>query len=119
MKKVFSTLIVVTTLYSCNVDANLSAENLLLKQRITELESQVQSCLAESNALKLQAKAKPLKKVSKKKTAKVNSLYSGSESSTEHSTKKSYSSQCQAITKKGYQCSRNSRSGGYCWQHGG
>lgn len=26
---------------------------------------------------------------------------------------------CQAITKKGTQCSRKARSGGYCWQHGG
>ncbi len=31
----------------------------------------------------------------------------------------SYSSQCAAITKKGYRCSRTARSGGYCWQHGG
>lgn len=30
-----------------------------------------------------------------------------------------YSSQCLAITKKGYRCSRKARSGGYCWQHGG
>ena len=28
----------------------------------------------------------------------------------------SYSSQCQAITKKGSRCSRASRSAGYCWQ---
>lgn len=26
---------------------------------------------------------------------------------------------CKAITKKGKQCSRKSRSDGYCWQHGG
>ena len=26
---------------------------------------------------------------------------------------------CKAITKKGKQCSRKPRSGGYCWQHGG
>lgn len=31
----------------------------------------------------------------------------------------SYSGRCQAITKKGSQCSRSERSGGYCWQHGG
>lgn len=29
------------------------------------------------------------------------------------------SSQCKATTKKGTRCSRNARSGGYCWQHGG
>ncbi|WP_462278664.1 DUF5763 domain-containing protein [Ferruginibacter sp.] len=29
------------------------------------------------------------------------------------------SKQCQATTKKGTRCSRSSRSGGYCWQHGG
>lgn len=29
------------------------------------------------------------------------------------------SGRCQATTQKGTQCSRNSRSGGYCWQHGG
>jgi hypothetical protein len=33
--------------------------------------------------------------------------------------KPSYSSQCRATTKKGTKCSRSSRSGGYCWQHGG
>jgi hypothetical protein len=33
--------------------------------------------------------------------------------------KQNYSSQCQAITKKGTRCSRSSRSNGYCWQHGG
>lgn len=27
--------------------------------------------------------------------------------------------QCSAITKKGARCSRNARSGGKCWQHGG
>jgi hypothetical protein len=41
-------------------------------------------------------------------------------------TRSSYSSgnqqspgQCQAITQRGTRCSRNARSGGYCWQHGG
>lgn len=32
---------------------------------------------------------------------------------------RSYSGRCLATTKKGRQCLRNSRSGGYCWQHGG
>jgi len=35
------------------------------------------------------------------------------------STTISYPLQCQALTKKGTQCKRNARSGGYCWQHGG
>ena len=26
---------------------------------------------------------------------------------------------CNAVTKKGAQCSRNAKSNGYCWQHGG
>src|SRR5258705_10047388 len=29
------------------------------------------------------------------------------------------SGRCQAITKKGTQCSRSARSNGYCWQHSG
>jgi hypothetical protein len=29
------------------------------------------------------------------------------------------SGQCKATTKKGSRCSRTSRTGGYCWQHGG
>lgn len=29
------------------------------------------------------------------------------------------SSKCKAITKAGSRCSRNSRSNGFCWQHGG
>lgn len=35
------------------------------------------------------------------------------------STKSYYSARCQAPTKKGTQCKRSARSGGYCWQHGG
>lgn len=35
------------------------------------------------------------------------------------SRKKPSAGTCQALTKKGTQCSRKSRSGGYCWQHGG
>ena len=30
-----------------------------------------------------------------------------------------YTGQCQAVTKKGMQCSRKAKSNGYCWQHGG
>ena len=46
----------------------------------------------------------------KKDTAKTKPIYT---------PKQSYSSQCRAITKKGTRCSRNARSNGYCWQHGG
>lgn len=40
-------------------------------------------------------------------------------SSPKKSSTTSAYSQCQAITKKGTQCSRKARSGGYCYQHGG
>lgn len=46
--------------------------------------------------------------------------YKYQENSTRSSGTSSYSSgRCQATTKKGTQCKRSSRSGGYCWQHGG
>jgi hypothetical protein len=45
-------------------------------------------------------------------TLKPEGKYNGSTSSY-------YSARCQAITKKGTQCKRSARSGGYCWQHGG
>ncbi|MGN6417519.1 MAG: DUF5763 domain-containing protein [Pseudobacter sp.] len=40
-------------------------------------------------------------------------------SSNKKKTSESGSIQCRAITKKGTRCSRNQKSGGYCWQHGG
>ena len=46
--------------------------------------------------------------------------YSKPLSSSEKKTSTEYSSgQCQAVTKKGTQCSRKAKSNGYCWQHGG
>ena len=39
--------------------------------------------------------------------------------STKKKTAEASSGQCRAITKKGTRCSRNQKSGGYCWQHGG
>ncbi len=52
-------------------------------------------------------------------TASQNSSTYSRSTSVKSSKPASYSGQCSATTKKGYRCSRKSRSGGYCWQHGG
>lgn len=49
----------------------------------------------------------------------LQSFSSNNKTSVKSSPATSYSGQCGATTKKGYRCSRKSRSGGYCWQHGG
>ena len=110
---------------------NLGEENKSLKFRIdslqkTNAEMQVKLGVYE---LKASKKSKSKVAVSKQKSRSIpqdqlnahsqkGSIYS---SSFQKSPSKSgsYSSQCSAITKKGYRCSRKSRSGGYCWQHGG
>src|SRR5690348_1674307 len=68
----------------------------------------------------------------KQSLARIEMLLSGRapENSTKVTPQDSYGSgdktnkpvangRCNAITKKGTQCSRNAKSGGYCWQHGG
>jgi hypothetical protein len=44
---------------------------------------------------------------------------SGSYGSSNKKSSAATTGQCRAKTKKGTRCSRNQRSGGYCWQHGG
>jgi hypothetical protein len=110
------------TVDSTQVDA-LKQENAYLRSRVGALED---SLYVSSLNLPKITNSKKSKKQTK---PSVNSFVSSPNSLTGSTSrrKRSYvstpsythSGQCQALTKKGYQCSRTSRSGGYCWQHGG
>ena len=52
-------------------------------------------------------------------TSSINTFTSGTSGSSHSSGSSTYSGRCQATTKKGSQCSRKAKGGGYCWQHGG
>lgn len=130
MYRLIMLILVFTTLFgssSCNVpDTNVSSlENEIrsLKSTITNLDNRIAI---------LEAKISPATRInskSKKKQPGPNQSASSAfaspavvepKPSTSHSgTTETYSGRCRATTKKGYQCSRNARSNGYCWQHGG
>lgn len=110
---------------------NLDEENKSLKFRIDSLQKTNAEMQIKLRVYELKASKKLKSKVgvNKQKSRSISqdqlsahsqkgTIYSGiSQKSSSKSA--SYSSQCSAITKKGYRCSRKSRSGGYCWQHGG
>jgi len=131
VKKIFAVVSFVVAV-SCNPNTAETQNNDLLKQRVSTLESRVDSLL---NSL---ATDKPEKTTnSKKKKVKRNvpvadqndlpvseyeSAGTGQKLIIQKQTiteKTSYSGQCGATTKKGGRCKRSVRSGGYCWQHGG
>jgi Family of unknown function (DUF5763) len=115
---------VILTIASCQ-DSSLRSENALLRERVYRLEREVdslKSIVADQNL--------PIKKKSSKKTvdafkktdaSSVSQTYQANSSPSKTSSNNTvlYSVRCQAITKKGTQCKRTARSGGYCWQHGG
>lgn len=86
-----------------------------IKLRVYELKASKKS---KSKVLVNKRKSRPMPQYQSSAHSQKGSIYSSS-SQKSSSKSGSYSSQCSAITKKGYRCSRKSRSGGYCWQHGG
>lgn len=82
-----------------------------LKQKLADLEFRV-SWLEKQLAEKQPADSLPLGSYGSSTGLRSGGQYNGS-------TKSYYSARCQAPTKKGTQCKRSARSGGYCWQHGG
>lgn len=136
MKHLF-TIIVSICLYSCASQTN--PEYSILRDKVELLERRVDSLESVLNTRKSVLNDKRIVTQKKKKRSEKNAgesvfnksssveknysenSYETSYPASRQSIKKnpSYSGRCQAITKKGYQCSRNARSGGYCWQHGG
>jgi hypothetical protein len=59
------------------------------------------------------------KDLKKEKSSAETKSKDNTKPSTKPSTTATAIKQCKATTKKGTRCSRNERSNGYCWQHGG
>lgn len=124
-------------LFSCNNFksdcSDLKADNSVLQTRIDSLENSNKNLTTQlqKNGAKVAKKQSKKNKISynpslseSKQQSNTSSNNSAAQSSSLYSTPRqkkssSYSGQCMAITKKGTRCSRNARSGRYCWQHGG
>lgn len=113
-------------LTSCGTEVK-DHQTLYLENEISRLNGRIDSLVGVLSLQQEAARAPetPKKGAKKKKSSNLSrsTVASGyasySASSGSRKTSSSYSGQCQATTKKGYQCSRKARSGGYCWQHGG
>jgi hypothetical protein len=108
---------------SCNQPSS-NANTYVLQSQINSINNRIDSLVAASKSNKPEEPIKNTKsKKSKTSLVKEHSLYSDNQSpavaKSSTSSNSAYSGQCQAITKKGYRCSRKARSNGYCWQHGG
>lgn len=134
-------LIAVAFLISCNNyqehDYRIQSENQTLKEQLDSLRLENAHLVDEIIRYKSKLKIKPKqqKKIISKRDTSIH-LASNivkdpileEDTKIKNETFKSeyvapkaetYSSQCMATTKKGRRCSRSSRSGDYCWQHGG
>jgi hypothetical protein len=124
-------LIVVTTLVllftSCStkapIDKNCEIKSMQLQQRIDSLETALNDLKAKMVDAQSQQKKSKKKKGDKNQLSPELGIPMGSVDPlpTKNNIRNpaSYSGQCMAITKRGTQCKRAARSGGYCWQHGG
>ncbi len=99
------------------ITIELNRENIELKENVKVLKGQIDSL---KNDLYL-CMQQPARKNSIKKgivpvVVKERRINNNRRS---YSSGSANSRQCNAMTKRGSQCLRSSRSGGYCWQHGG
>jgi hypothetical protein len=94
-----STICLSLLLFSCFNKDRETGEIDQLNQRITLLEERIDSLIKNANSTKL-------KNINSPNAASYNSTFRNS-------------NRCQAITKKGTQCSRKAKNNSYCWQHGG
>ena len=126
MYKIFAGIFLVFLL-SCEGKTD-SLQYVELQNQVTQLNQRIDSLITVLT-VKENEKPKVVKPKTKKNTvsntlttrvpqSSSSSSYSAYSSSPKQSSS-SNSGRCQAITKKGFQCSRSARSGGYCWQHGG
>ncbi len=87
-------------LFSCVDHSRETGEINQLNQRIIRLEQRLDSLINDRNPYSIGSK-----NMKSPNTASYNAPPE--------------SGRCQAMTKKGTQCKRKSKSNGYCWQHGG
>ncbi len=127
--KYFFVFIVPICLCACGSQTHTDC--LVLEEKVAILEARIDSLVSVLDTKKIPTQKKKngtgknsgenifVESGSGEKSYRENN-YGASYSNPQQSIKKAqYSRRCQALTKKGYQCSRNARSGGYCWQHGG
>lgn len=128
MLKYFTLLFFLASISSCTSEYK-GANQVSLHQEIGRLNARIDSLVAVISLQQQDGEVvTQIKKKSKKRTQsspkqyQAASLYSPSSGNNDNyrsSNQSSSSYHCQATTKKGNQCSRKARSGGYCWQHGG
>jgi hypothetical protein len=101
-------------LLACN--SGQEAEIKRMKNEVATLRQQMDSIIYNKPLVLSAVSEKPVK-AKKKAGPAATALYTPPVRKA--SSSGSFSGACQAITKRGSQCSRKPRSGGYCWQHGG
>jgi len=94
--------------FSQSDSEKLKAEIILLKARVSALESKYEAILIKLQEATGNSEIKPVQSYNstiepQKSTPKKEPAASG---------------QCKATTQKGTRCSRAASSNGYCWQHG-
>jgi Family of unknown function (DUF5763) len=87
-------------LFSCFNNDKETGKIDQLNQRITRLEQRIDSLISGKNANSI-------------------GLNNFTSPNTNSYSVPRQSNHCQAITKKGKQCSRKAKNNSYCWQHGG
>lgn len=99
--------------------------NLELEIRKIKMEHSKEVKFFENRILELSTKVENLNfelRLLNDKLEKLKYSSTGNESTSENSSydpRGQSVSRCSANTKKGTRCSRNARSNGFCWQHGG
>lgn len=125
--KILSLIMFVSACFACQQPISDTSKHEIdaLNSRIDALERKLDSLMAKEKEVPVVKKKKP-KTTSPTQTALpvVSTPTSSPTASSNYNSQprrstQTYSVRCQAITKKGTQCKRNARSGGYCWQHGG
>lgn len=110
--------ILVVLVSSCTDDtriASLQTEVDQLSSQISLLQNRLDSFTLHDPEIK--TKLKKRGQSSDLKTTTQASSYSSSQYTPPNKITV-YSGRCQATTKKGTQCKRSAKYGGYCWQHG-
>lgn len=132
MRYLLTSLIIAITFSSCQprfADPEMEDRVELLENRLVKLEDQLRilrttvndrSYIDDTDRPNTAPQEPPVKPTTDAPRPRQQ-VSSGNSDSRRRSSQSSssYSGRCQATTKKGTQCKRTSRSGGYCWQHGG
>jgi hypothetical protein len=125
MKLIASILIASVVLSSCGQNtksSELANKVDSLEVRIAVMEQLIAARQSVSSPTTTNSPTPKKKKPTTPKKEVVYPVYTGSQPTDNNNYRSgtnSYSGRCNATTKKGSQCKRTARSGGYCWQHGG